>query len=58
MVKDASKKKHLQSCITQAREQLGEIQNGSEELRDTQNRINRGVYISFSLVLIIVNVLC
>ncbi|XP_075485836.1 E3 ubiquitin-protein ligase AIP2-like [Primulina tabacum] len=42
MVKDDSKQKHLQSCITQAREQLGEIQNGSEELRDTQNRINRG----------------
>ncbi|XP_075496402.1 E3 ubiquitin-protein ligase AIP2-like [Primulina tabacum] len=42
MVKDTSKKKHLQSCITQAREQLGEIQNVSEELRETQNRINRG----------------
>ncbi|XP_073021373.1 E3 ubiquitin-protein ligase AIP2-like [Primulina eburnea] len=42
MVKDDSKKKHLQSCIAQAREQLGEIQNGSEEPRETQDRINRG----------------
>ncbi|CAA3024028.1 E3 ubiquitin-protein ligase AIP2 [Olea europaea var. sylvestris] len=38
LVSNTSERKHLQSCMTQAREQLGEVQNLSEDLRPSQNR--------------------
>ncbi|KAL2525440.1 E3 ubiquitin-protein ligase AIP2 [Abeliophyllum distichum] len=38
LVSNASERKHLQSCITHAREHLGEVRNLSEELRPSQNR--------------------
>ncbi|KAK6158788.1 hypothetical protein DH2020_006102 [Rehmannia glutinosa] len=42
LVANASERKNLQSFITQAREQLAEIENMSEDLRSTQNRTNGG----------------
>ncbi|KAL0297334.1 UNVERIFIED_CONTAM: E3 ubiquitin-protein ligase AIP2 [Sesamum radiatum] len=42
LVSDASERKHLQSCIAQAGDQLGEVENQSEDSRSTQNRTNRG----------------
>ncbi|KAI3468330.1 hypothetical protein Pfo_024993 [Paulownia fortunei] len=42
LVANASERKHLQSFITQAREQLAEADNLSEDLRSTQNRTNGG----------------
>ncbi|KAG8375449.1 hypothetical protein BUALT_Bualt10G0101100 [Buddleja alternifolia] len=42
LVSNASERKHLQSCIGEAREQLSEVQNLSEDIRSTQNRANRG----------------
>ncbi|KAK4422335.1 E3 ubiquitin-protein ligase AIP2 [Sesamum alatum] len=42
LVLDASERKHLQSCIAQARDQLGEVENQSEDSRSTENRTNRG----------------
>ncbi|KAK6116857.1 hypothetical protein DH2020_049387 [Rehmannia glutinosa] len=42
LVSDASERKHLKSCIAQARDQLDEEQNRSEDLRSTESRTNGG----------------
>ncbi|KAL3844087.1 hypothetical protein ACJIZ3_001490 [Penstemon smallii] len=42
LVCSASEKKHLHSCISQAREHLSEVENSSEDLRSSENRTNRG----------------
>ncbi|KAL6530769.1 D-lactate dehydrogenase [Orobanche gracilis] len=42
LVSNASERKHLQDCISQARNQLDEVQNQSEDLRSTNNRNNGG----------------
>ncbi|KAJ8555438.1 hypothetical protein K7X08_012934 [Anisodus acutangulus] len=41
LVLGSSEKKHLQSCITQAREQLAEVQNESRNTTSTENGSNR-----------------
>ncbi|KAI3454019.1 hypothetical protein Pfo_010682 [Paulownia fortunei] len=42
LISDASERKHLQSCIAQARDQLGEVENRSDDLRSTESRTNGG----------------
>ncbi|GFP86901.1 E3 ubiquitin-protein ligase aip2 [Phtheirospermum japonicum] len=42
LVPNASDRKHLQSCISMARDQLNEVQNKSKGLRSTENRTNGG----------------
>ncbi|KAL6578545.1 D-lactate dehydrogenase [Orobanche minor] len=42
LVSNASERKHLQDCISQARNQLDEVENQSEDLRSTNNRTNGG----------------
>ncbi|XP_009760745.1 E3 ubiquitin-protein ligase AIP2 [Nicotiana sylvestris] len=41
LVSESSEKKHLQSCISQAREQLAEVQNESQNTTATENGSNR-----------------
>ncbi|KAF3666617.1 E3 ubiquitin-protein ligase AIP2 [Capsicum annuum] len=41
LVSGSSEKKHLQSCISQAREQLTEVQNESQNTTSTENGSNR-----------------
>ncbi|GFP81471.1 E3 ubiquitin-protein ligase aip2, partial [Phtheirospermum japonicum] len=42
LVSNASDRKHLQSCISMARDQLNEVQDQPEDLRSTENRTNGG----------------
>ncbi|KAL8499343.1 hypothetical protein ACS0TY_022358 [Phlomoides rotata] len=42
LVSEASERKHMQSCIAQAQEQLGEVQNRSDDTRSGDSRTNRG----------------
>lgn len=42
LISNASERKHLQSCIAKAHEQLDEVENLSEDLNSTQNRTNGG----------------
>lgn len=54
LVSDASERKHLQSCIAQARDQLGEVENLSEDLRSRESRTNGGArasHLSYMFVL-------
>lgn len=41
LMSGSSEKKHLQSCITQAREQLAEVENESQNTTSTENGSNR-----------------
>lgn len=41
LVSDASERKHLQGCISQAQDHLGEVQNQTEDSR-SQGRSNGG----------------
>ncbi|CAN4076615.1 unnamed protein product [Withania somnifera] len=41
LVSGSSEKKHLQNCITQAREQLAEVDNESQNTTSTENGSNR-----------------
>lgn len=43
LVGDASERKHLQSCIAQARDQLSEVQNRNEDSTPRESRTNGGV---------------
>lgn len=42
LVSDASERKHLQSCIAQAHDQLSEVENRSEDSTFRASRTNRG----------------
>ncbi|KAI5669553.1 hypothetical protein M9H77_19406 [Catharanthus roseus] len=42
LVSETSERKHLQNCITQAREHLGEMANQPEETESAQSSRNRG----------------
>ncbi|KAH6774271.1 RING/U-box superfamily protein [Perilla frutescens var. hirtella] len=42
LVSDASERKHLQSCIAQARDQLGEVENRPEVSMPRESRTNGG----------------
>lgn len=53
LVSDASERKHLQSCIVQAQEQLGEVVNGSDESRSRDSRTSGGARVTHFLYLFI-----
>lgn len=46
LVSSAAEKKHFQSCIAQAKEQLAETENLPDDSRLTQNRTSGGAWAS------------